>query len=85
MRDIKEVDPVIKEGYYVANNIATRSAFECWTTDTLRRRDRIISKVKARYWKCTHKFDIQRPKTVNKAYKLDEQSLNNVWTYDINK
>ena len=51
----------------------------------LRKRDWIISKVKARYSKRTHKFGIMMPKTFDEAYQLHEENGNNIWTDAINK
>ena len=42
--------------------------------DVLGRRDRIISKVKSKYWRTTYTFGIQVPMTVDEAYKIDQQT-----------
>ena len=53
--------------------------------DVLHKRDRMISKVKAKYWKTTHKFGIQFPKTVDKACKNDQQMGTTFWEKEIGK
>ena len=45
LKDLKTSNPV-----ELANNIEEEPAFKWWVKDTLRKRDRIISKVKANYW-----------------------------------
>ena len=47
--------------------------------DALRKRDQIIKKVKARYWAKTHKFDIELPKTVEEAIRINEQTGTDFW------
>jgi hypothetical protein len=51
----------------------------------LRRRDRIIKKVKSRYWKRTHKFGIELPKTVAEALKVDRDTGTNFWRKAVDK
>ena len=62
--------------YDEENRTNKEPAFALWVPDTLRRRDRIISKVKARYWKRAYKFSIRMPKNVDEAYQLDEENGN---------
>jgi hypothetical protein len=45
----------------------------------LRKRDRIIKKVKARYWAKTDKVGIELPKTVAEALKIDERTETDFW------
>ena len=85
LKDLKEGDPVITAEYAVANKIAEEPAFVWWVYEVLKKRDRIISKVKARYWKRTHKFGIEMPKTVQEAYALDEANGNTYWHDAIDK
>ena len=67
--------------YAVANNIADEPAFNWWVKNTLKKRDIIISKVKSKYWRTTHKFGIRVPKNVEEAIRLDEENKNTFW-YD---
>jgi hypothetical protein len=55
-------------------------AFKWWVANVLRRRNRIISKLKSRYWKTTHKFGIRVPKSVNEACKIDLETGTDLWT-----
>ena len=65
-----ECYPVQTAEYAVTNDIDNEPAFNYWVPHTLKKRDSIISLVKkkqTRYLKKTHKFEIERPKTVKEA------------------
>ena len=53
--------------------------------DVLRRRNRIIAKVKAKYWRTTHKFGIQVPKSGDEALAIDKENGNTLWYTAIQK
>jgi hypothetical protein len=55
------------------------------TSDIIRRRNRIIAKVKRRYWSLTQKFGIQVPKTVEEALRIDESTGATFWFDAIKK
>ena len=46
----------------------------------MRHRDSIISKLKSKYWRTSHKFGIQFPKTVKEAYTIESKLWNDFWT-----
>lgn len=69
----------------VANGIDHEPAFNCWVKKTLCRKDRIISKVKSKYLCTFHKFWIRIPKTVEKAYKIDQLTGTDFCTKAIEK
>ena len=71
--------------YYVANEIIDEPVFSWWVKETLHRQDRITYKVKSKYWSTSHKFGIQVPKTVKKAYDIDRKSGTGFWTKSISK
>ena len=52
---------------------------------TILKSNRIISKVKSRYWKTTHKFGITLPKTINKALQINNITGTAFWRKTINK
>ena len=85
LKDLKASNPVELAEYAVANNIDDEPAFKWWAKDTLRKRDRIISKVKTKYWRTTHKFGIEVPKSVDEAYAIDRRTGTTFWTDAINK
>ena len=43
------------------------------------KREIILSKVKSKYWKRTHKYGIRSPNSVKEDYKLNEENKNNPW------
>ena len=79
LEDIKESYPIEVAEYAKANKISEEPAFAWWVNDVLRRRNRIISKVKSRYWKTTHKFGIKLPHSVAEAFAIDAKNGNNFW------
>ena len=86
LKDLKESNPVEVGEYGVANKIVSEPAFKWWVKDVLRKRDRIISKVKSRkYWKKSHKFGLELPKSVKEAYEIDRNTNTDFWTKAIIK
>ena len=85
LKDLKESNPVEIAEYAVANKLVEEPAFKWWVADVMRRRNRIISKLKSRYWKTTHKFGIRVPKSVEEAYKIDAETGTDLWTESIKK
>jgi hypothetical protein len=51
LKDLKESYPVEVAEYAKANKIGEEPAFAWWVNDVLRRQNRIIAKIKSRYWK----------------------------------
>ncbi len=72
LSDLKEANPIEVAEYAVTNKMAKEPAFAWWVRKALRKRDRIIKKVKARYLAKTHKFGIELPKAVAEALNIDE-------------
>ena len=64
LKDFKESYPVQTAEYAVAAKIAMEPALAWWVPHMLKKRNRIISKVKSKYWLTTHKFGIRIPKSV---------------------
>ena len=62
-----------------ANRIAEEPAFAWWVPHTLKKRERILAKVKSKYWVRTHKFGIRIPKSVEEAKRLDRENGNTLW------
>lgn len=85
LKDLKMSNPVELSEYEVENDIDSEPAFKWWVKDTLMRRDRIISNVRARYWRSTHKFGIRVPKSLEEAYEVYRQTGTDLWTNAITK
>jgi len=79
LNDLKETYPVQLAEYAVMNGIDSEPAFAWWVKDVLLRREQILSKVKSRYWRTTHKFDIHLPKTVEEALRIDAETNTTFW------
>lgn len=82
---VKEGNPVMCAEYALANDISKEPAFNWWVHTTLKKRDRIISKVQTRLRKKNMKFGIQIPRTVEEAYELDRINGNTLWADAIDK
>ena len=74
LKDLKESNPIEVAEYAVANKIAEEPAFAWWVCPILRRHDRIIRKVKSRYWKRTHKYGVELPKSVKEVLAIDART-----------
>jgi hypothetical protein len=59
LKDLKAFNPIELAEFAVANHIAEEPAFKWWVSDTLQKQNCVISKVKKKYWKMTHKFGIK--------------------------
>ena len=59
LKDLKDTNPIELAEYAVANRISEEPAFKWWVAFCLQKRNRIISKTKAKYWRTTHKYGIK--------------------------
>ena len=85
MKEVKASYPIELAEYAVANKIADMPTYRWWVPFTLRKRNRIISKAKTKYWRTTHKFGIRIPKTVEEALEWDRDNGNTLWRDALNK
>jgi hypothetical protein len=65
--------------------LATEPAFAWWVPYTLKKRQRIISRVATRYERRNQKFRIDFPKTVQQALQIDKNTNTNHWEQAIQK
>jgi hypothetical protein len=79
MKDMKNSYPVQVAEYAKANRIDDEPAFAWWIPETLRKRDRILSKTKSKYWQRTHKFGLRIPKSVAEAQAIDAENGDTLW------
>ena len=55
-------------------------AFAWWVPYTIKKRDRLIRKVKAKYWTSTHnKYGVRIPKNIEEAKRIDAENGNMLW------
>ena len=59
LKHLKDSNSIQVAEYAVANRIQEEPAFKWWVPETLRTRNRIIAKVKSRYWKTSHKYGVK--------------------------
>eukprot|EP00957_Ditylum_brightwellii_P171447 13051798-Ditylum_brightwellii.AAC.1 len=65
LKDLKAANLAELAEYGVINPLADESAFKWWVPHVIRKRNRIINKVKSKYWRISNKFGIRLPKTVD--------------------
>ena len=85
LKDLKNSNQIEIAEYAVANRIANEPALIWWVPHVLRKRNRIINKVKGRYWRTTHKFGVRVPKSVQDAFRIDRDTGTTFWTGNILK
>jgi hypothetical protein len=79
LRNLKESYPIEVAECAIANKIAEEAAFSWWVKNTLRNRERILAKLKSRYWSRTHKYGVYVP---NRAGSLHNWSRYGNWILD---
>ena len=85
LKDMKESHPLEVADFAKARGIADEPAFSWWVPYTLQKRDVIISKVKSRIRKTTHKYGIEMATCVGHAYEIDKGNGNTLWRDAIKK
>ena len=85
LKALKESNPVELVEYAKAHHIDDEPAFYWWVRDVLRKRQRIIGKLKSKYWRTTHKFGIRLPKDAREALQIDEDTGMDFWKRVIEK
>ena len=71
LADMKESFPVEVAEYAKGANIINEPAFRWWCYKVLRRKTRLISGAKTKYWLKTHKYGIKLPKTIKEALAIN--------------
>jgi hypothetical protein len=85
LADLKESHPVEVAEFAKARGIDHEPAFAWWVPYTLRKRDVILSAVRQRIRKTTHKYGIEVPKNINDAHQIDKKNGNTFWRDAIKK
>ena len=85
LKDMKESYPVETAEYAKARQLQDKSAFRWWVPYTLKKRNAIISKVRTRVRKATHKYGIEVPRSVRQAFEIDERDGTTIWKDAIQK
>ena len=79
LKDVKESYPVQLAEYAIVARISEEPAFAWWVPFTIRKRNRILAKVKSKYWVRTHKFGIKIPKNALEAKAFDAENGDTLW------
>ena len=79
LADLKESNPIELVEYALAQDISYQPAFDWWVHFTLKKRQSIISAVKNRFHKETHKFGIEIPQRVSNTKRIDDANGNTYW------
>ena len=79
IKDMKDSSPIEVAEYDVSNQIDEEPDFKWWVHHTIRKSNRIISKLKSRYWQTTHKFGIRLPKTTKEVLYIDKIRGTDFW------
>jgi hypothetical protein len=79
LAEMKESYPVEVAEYARARGLDSEPAFAWWVGNTLRRRNAILSAVKVRMKKKTHKYGVEIPTSVAHARRIDEANGNTLW------
>ena len=82
---LKDNYPVETADYAMANQIQDESAFIWWVPYTLRKRDVILSSVKARVRQTNIKYGIKVPRTLKEAIMFDKENNNTFWHDAVDK
>ena len=69
----------------MANQIADETSFAYWVTYTTKKNNIIISKVKTKYWRSTHKYGVRLPNNITEAMYIDQENGNTYWKDAIDK
>ena len=79
LKDMKESYPVQISEYAVLTQIQEEPEFVWWVPHVLRKRNRIVAKVKSKYWIRTHKFGLKVPKYVKEEIVIDRENGDTLW------
>jgi hypothetical protein len=85
LAELKDSNPLELAEYGVVNGIQDEPAFNWWVKDIMRVRTSIISKVKSRYWRTTHKYWVRLPHSVEEALQINCNTGTALWQETILK
>jgi len=86
LKDVKESNPIDVAEYSISRDINSEPAFAWWVPGVMRKRERIISKIKAnKSVRRSVKFGIEVPTLLKHAKELDRINENDLWEKAIRK
>ena len=72
LKDIKNCYPLQLAEYAIEEGIEGKLEFQWWVPHAIRKKNRIILKMKSKYWVRTNKFGLRIPKSVEEALQIDK-------------
>ena len=79
LKDMKKSYLVQLAEYAVQNRISLEPSFSWWASYVLKNCNRVLAKIRSKYWIWTHKYGIEIPKSVKRANEIDEFNQNTLW------
>ena len=79
LSELKESHPVETAEFAKSRGIDNEPGFAWWVPHTLKKRNTIISAMKVRLRKTTHKYGIKIPTSVDHAMETDRKNENTMW------
>ena len=79
LKYLKESHSVEAAEYAKSHGISDETAFSWWVPYTLKKLDVILSAVKSRIRKTTHKYVIEIPTSVDHGHELDQKNRDSLW------
>jgi hypothetical protein len=92
LKILKESNPVQVVEYIIARGLQDEPAFAWWVPYVMRKRNIIVSSIKSRVRKTTHKYEINMPavgrtrdEVIRNAEELNRKNRNTFWTDSLRK
>ena len=85
LADLKDSYPIQVADYALANGLTQEPAFRWCEPFVLKKRERILKKVKTKYWSVTYKYGLELPKSVAQALAIDRRTATDLWKLAIEK
>ena len=85
LSDLKESYPIQVAECASGNRIIDEPAFSWCASYILKNRRAILSKVKTKYWRFTHKYVVRVPKSIAEARRLYKENGYTIWQDAIDK
>ena len=79
LKYLKESHPVEVAAFVIAIGISDEPAFAWWLPYIIRKQDTILSAIKSRICKTTHKYGIAIPTSTKHAHQINDRNGNTFW------
>jgi len=85
LKDLKQDNPIEIAEYCKMKDLMEEPAIAWWANHVLKKKKQIISKVKSRSKKKTHKYGIEIPKSVSHALEINRKTGTDFWKKALEK